>query len=676
MVDGMQTSFLIESYIVVKGAVLLQRAVKSMRECSSYCLDRTDCGGFNYLIKNDGNAHCLIIDTKKQAKEVELPVPEEVLYAALRISLSEGCGTRTFAYEKFPHLKATSKEIFLGTAGSESLEQCLKKCQEKSDCRAAQFNSYNASCDLLRASPNFVYNVRNHFTYSDNTDVYENNCLKVSMSSAKCGFMRINSAGLTDFYDDVIPNIKDAEECEQVCIVQEKVADPCRSYTYDKQSKQCYVSHQDSRSAGRNPLANRNENLVQGSLDDCIDFALKCRNDALEIHGFSMRLFSGSMKTRRRKDVICEEKVSSSFDFMVKIPYKECGIDKINSPFPSHSGLVHVKEGSTNLITIRDKILQVNCHIHPQVGINDQILTTRMQVEDINSTHRTLTNNIVHTPGQSQRPHYTLTVLNADGVETDVVHSEDHGWLSIKINDDSPSRIFVSNMLARDVNTKETINLIGDDGCVTRRDYVLSISQPSPREIRYKISFNGFDEKSQFVFQALIETCTFECSPKCNQDLWLEGKEQKDLSENNVRVKRTAEPRRIELTQDIYKVHGCRVTILPQLNSQKQVHAIKVQIPHALVEKALQDEEVLVEMIEGQSIASALRHCFSDDITCLFTVVLASIQLFLLMSCICIICCYVQQWRTYRSVHESVQTQIQYEMNGENTLTKNDNRLE
>ncbi|KIH47680.1 PAN domain protein [Ancylostoma duodenale] len=91
------------------------------------------------------------------------------------------------------------------------------------------------------------------------------------MSSSRCSFMRVNSAGLTDFYDEMIPDVSDAEDCERKCIAREKVGDPCRSYTYDKLGKLCYINHQDSRSSGRSPLATRNSDLVHGTLDDCID---------------------------------------------------------------------------------------------------------------------------------------------------------------------------------------------------------------------------------------------------------------------------------------------------------------------------------------------------------------------------------------------------------------------
>ncbi|KAL6740479.1 hypothetical protein Aduo_013830 [Ancylostoma duodenale] len=513
------------------------------------------------------------------------------------------------------------------------------------------------------------------------------------MSSSRCSFMRVNAAGLTDFYDEMIPDVSDAEDCERKCIAREKVGDPCRSYTYDKLGKLCYINHQDSRSSGRSPLSTRNSDLVHGTLDDCIDFALKCRNDAVEIHGLSMRLFSGSMKTKRRKDVICEKEIAASYNFTVQMPYQECGIEKTETPFRSHSGVVHVKEGSTNLITIRDKILQVYCHIHSQMEISNQMLTAQMVVNEPNTTYRTLSNNIIYVPSQAPRPRYSLSVLNADGVETDIVRFGEHGWLSLKVNDESESHIFVSNMKARGINSKHTISLIGDDGCVTHRNYIVGISRPSPREIRYKINFGGFDEEAQFVYQALVETCRFDCWPKCNEELWLDDVEKTSLTENDVRVKRAVGPRQIELVQDIYKVHGGRITILTPVSSKRQMEALEINSDRDILEKELfHEEEVQVQMVgvppflsfifiqsvmlqmNNQPITSALRHCFSNDVTCLFTVILASIQLFLLASCMCIICCYIQQWRAYRSSRIPVPAEVQYQLNGEASSSKTEAR--
>ncbi|KAK5972442.1 hypothetical protein GCK32_017819, partial [Trichostrongylus colubriformis] len=122
------------------------------------------------------------------------------------------------------------------------------------------------------------------------------------MSSSKCNFMRLSTAGYTDLYDEVVSDVGETEECERICTLQATISYPCRSYTHDKWTQLCYLSHYDGRGSGRSPLSSRNSNLTFGSLDDCIEFAVKCRNDAMEIHGSSMRLFSGSLKTKRLKE--------------------------------------------------------------------------------------------------------------------------------------------------------------------------------------------------------------------------------------------------------------------------------------------------------------------------------------------------------------------------------------
>ena len=52
----------------------------------------------------------------------------------------------------------------------------------------------------------------------------------VPMSSSRCNFMRIKAAGLTDTYDEEVPNVKEEVECEQICVEREEVSDPCRLF--------------------------------------------------------------------------------------------------------------------------------------------------------------------------------------------------------------------------------------------------------------------------------------------------------------------------------------------------------------------------------------------------------------------------------------------------------------
>ncbi|VDM52516.1 unnamed protein product [Angiostrongylus costaricensis] len=464
------------------------------------------------------------------------------------MDISGSCDGRTFAFEKFAHLQAINEEFILDSSVDETMENCLEKCHERTDCRATQYSHRNGSCFLLRASPNTVYNLRKSFTFSNDVDLYENNCVEVPVSASKCNFMRFGSAGFTDSYDEIVPNLDNVEECEMVCLTKTKVADPCRSYTYDKSSRSCYISHYDGRSFGQSPLSSQNSNLTYGSLDDCIDFALKCRNDELEIHGSSMRLFSGFMRTKHRKNTICERKIDSLYEFKVLMPYEECGINKTMLPYPSYNGLVHVKEGSTNLVTIRDKLLQVQCRIHSQVESNDFKLMAQMDIQDSNRSERVLC----------------------------VIH-----------------------------------------------DSVIGISRVSPQEIRYKINFGGFNEKTQLIYQALVETCSFDCSPKCNEKLWLDAAaNQIEEDDNSIRIRRTIGLRQLELTQDIYKVHGSRITVLATLSSTPVTESFKFQNERLLTSK-------------GQQL---LRN---DE---------------------------VHQWRSFRGFHELTSTQIQYELNGQPKL--------
>ncbi|KAJ1347121.1 hypothetical protein KIN20_002086 [Parelaphostrongylus tenuis] len=99
-------------------------------------------------------------------------------YHYLASAKQESCDTRTFAFEKFAHLEAIDEVVILDSSVEETLEKCLEKCLERVGCRAAQYSHRNGSCLLLKASPNTVYNLRKSFTYSNDVNLYENNCIE------------------------------------------------------------------------------------------------------------------------------------------------------------------------------------------------------------------------------------------------------------------------------------------------------------------------------------------------------------------------------------------------------------------------------------------------------------------------------------------------------------------
>ncbi|KJH51856.1 PAN domain protein [Dictyocaulus viviparus] len=633
---------------------------------------KIDCDGFNYLIEN-GKARCLLMNentsstttiTDEKLHDADL----HVLYAARKIALHKNCDQRSFAFEKFVNLEVIANEIILDSITTEFVETCLTKCHQSAECRAVEFGHRNKSCTLLRASPNTVYNLRKNFAYSDDMDIYENNCHEVSMSTSKCSFMRLTSAGFTDVYDKVLSNVDDVEECEIFCIEETKLSDPCRSYTYNTSSRFCYLSHQDGRSAGRSPLSNRNPSLIHGTLDDCIDFSMstsKCSFMRLTSAGFTdvYDKVLSNVDDVEECEMFCIEETklsdpcrsytyntSSRFCYLSHQDGRSAGRSPLSNRNPS---LIHG--------TLDDCI--------------DFALKCRNNELEIHGSSMRLfrMNNILYATKKSPQPRYTLRVLNSDGIETDVVRAGEQGWLSLIINEGAASHIFVSNLIARDINTKNNLVLIGDDGCVSHSS-IIGISRVSSEEILYKINFGGFQKQAQLIYQALVETCTIDCSPKCNKKLWLNDVKQIEDAVNKNRRRRAIGPRQIELIQDIYKVHGSRITVLTPFSSARLIDSLKLQNENLLMSKGRQpfrDDDVHIEAIKTRPISSALEQCFSDDITCLFTVFLASIQLFLFASCIGILYCYIQQWRTFRNIYEQTPSQIQYEFNGPSKININ-----
>ncbi|KAK6016915.1 PAN domain protein, partial [Ostertagia ostertagi] len=250
------------------------------------------------------------------------------------------------------------------------------------------------------------------------------------MSSSRCTFMRLPTAGYTDIYDEIVSDVSDAEECERLCVVQANVGDPCRHY--------------DGRGSGRSPLSTRNSNLTYGSLDDCIESA-ECRYN---------------VKGRRMVRVLKEYPSPRE----PKLPCLS-----IRTP----TGCSRRDVSKTVALKCRNDALEIH-------GSSMRLFSTKK---------------IMYTPTRpSAKPRYSLRVLNLAGMETDVVEDGDQGWLSLTATEGVPSQISVSNVIARDINTKETIKLINDDGCVVHHS-ILGISRPSPHEVRYKINFGGFHEQ-------------------------------------------------------------------------------------------------------------------------------------------------------------------------------------
>ncbi|ULT97284.1 hypothetical protein L3Y34_005240 [Caenorhabditis briggsae] len=656
---------------------VLEKSVDSLSQCTRYCSSIQNCSHFTFSHAAEkniiSNCHLFRSTTYSSNSPHSIETTSGSLTVGTKTCLEIKCPKRSFSFEKFSE-KSLLNSSFIIRTFSVPVEECLSKCQKDSSCRAALHNHVTSLCQLSRVSLNSVYNPRLYFKSSYSTDLYENNCIDYTMTSSGCTFMRVKGGGLKSVSDQLIQNVRSTEECEQMCVVRSRIADPCRSYTYDNSTMECHLMWSSVRMLGRSPLEVLKPNLFHGDLDDCVNFSLKCRENNLEIKASSMRMFIGKMMTKKSKKIMCEEAYQGEYDFSSKFDFKKCGLDEKKTKDSTYRGMVHVKEGSTSLVTIRDKMLQVNCHLHKSMPSEDKFLSVQMNVRENNKTNQVMSDAIIPTSTSSSpnTPKFSLKVLGLDSNEADTVHIGDFGWIVLNVRN-SAEDFTVTNLVARDVISGLVLKIIDEDGCVLRRDIVKEIRK-TDNYVKLKISFSGFRRQTEVVYHAMVETCTVGCMPKCNLDMMLPEEETNvhsgplslDLPRHRmVRRSLAGEPRELELTSDVYKVTGHKLTLL---NPPLPEKAFDFKPPSKLQEEKEMQESLQEEFQDGDvivvkhstSLMSSVKTCLVDDVTCMLTVILGAIQMFLMFSCVLIMYCYYRQWRFYRELNRPPEHNVQY----------------
>ncbi|VDM47716.1 unnamed protein product [Toxocara canis] len=366
------------------------------------------------------------------------------------------------------------------------------------------------------------------------------------IDAAHCHFLHVHSAGFTDVFDERLQRVSDVEECERACLAW--TGGVCRSFTFDKTDNACYLSHATSRSLGKNPLDITNLNLSTGDLDDCFQFRLKCKANSMQLSGSSMKIFSGTVKAKKNRDTYCEKTIKNLY------------------PYPTFTSVIVLKEGSTDLITIRDKIIQVNCRIHQSVEVlPEQKLSFQMEIENENVTRKLVTEAIRLGASPSNfvpRPKYTLEVLDRDGQLTDTVKVGDFGFLLVTVQqqaDGMESEFLVSDIAARDIKSDRMIPLLDSDGCVIERR-ILAFKRIDKNQLQMRIEFSGFTNQAEVVYEGIVKSCTHDCSPKCNAELWETDSEPRKATGRLNRDKRSpltaGTSRRFEISEDIYTLRS------------------------------------------------------------------------------------------------------------------------
>lgn len=281
-------------------------------------------------------------------------------------------------------------------------------------------------------------------------------------------------------------------------------------------------------------------------LRDLPSVSLDCGSNSLALTSKSIKLFGGQVRSKRNNHVLCEHRIPEGYGFRVELAFDECAMERESHPSPSYSGLLMVKEGSSEFITRADKMIQVNCRLHQRAERHPLPVGPvglRFELEQGNSTHHPSSGGEtfpqpvpLHDPSPGPPtpaliPSYRLEVLDAGGRLADTVDVNDFGYLQISAtypttspnsphHPPPPEDFTISELVAENLSTNEYIQLIDARGCVSNYALVKSLEKPGPGRMRIGILFSGFGTRAKVTYQALVKPCTYDCVQECNRQLY------------------------------------------------------------------------------------------------------------------------------------------------------------
>ncbi|VDN00760.1 unnamed protein product [Thelazia callipaeda] len=653
-------TYLIEHGRVAEGKVVDKFITTNFQDCLQHCSKHKDCTAVNFLIDVQDESICLLIDQKINGIESELPVPEIIIYSATSFCITQNLishcnNNKIWSFERFPRKNLIDDQFVVNAERNISLQQCLHNCLKREQCRASLYNKEFAHCRYLNVSIQNVHNIRKFFKHSKNVDLYENNYFTENyLNLAQCHFIRMQSSGFTNVFDERIAHVEDKDQCESLCLSWS--SGNCRSFTYHQKTQLCYLSHSSSRTLNKNLAENYDPNLFTGDLEDCIQFKLMCKPDRMHLYGMSVKMFSGILSTKNNKKVYCEKKFLNVYKFDAEILYDECGMKKSLSPHLTFSNLIMLKEGSTELITVRDKILKVVCHIHKDLEFipENQYLSFQFQIDDENTTKQmlfiylifklfnnlklvcfkfALTKNMriaSELKNYAMKPKYTLEVMDDNRKSIEQVRTGDKGFILITLHE-KPVTFSIIDMIARDVKTGTTLTMIDSNGCIVRDELLTGIHWIDKNHLQLAIVFDGFSDDAEIIYEAYVKQCGEFCHLKSCEGLNVNSNQQA-IHTNKLWKRHSlvtlSQSRVFQLSDDIYAVKSSHKLKLERKfqesifeNNDLSKEAI-VLVPQAVIHNNGNRQKL--SAIENQ------LTCDAEELKCLIIFVLFCFQIFLL----------------------------------------------
>ncbi|KAM3725085.1 Beta-glucosidase-like SFR2, chloroplastic [Dirofilaria immitis] len=635
-------TYIIEQGHLIEGKIIGKLQTAAFQNCLQHCSKERKCTAVNFLIGVQDDPICLLIDRTMRENESEMPIPESVIYSATSFCLSERlssyCTDNTiWSFERFPNKDLIDDNFANIVDGKISLEKCLISCLKNDYCRAVLYNKKLSQCRYLNISIQNVHNVKKFFKRNEDVELYENNCFSENliMNDAQCQFIRMQSSGFTDFFDERNTNVSNAAKCEQLCLTWN--SGNCRYFTYHRGTRMCYLSHTSPRTLNKNPLQNYDLNLSSGDLEDCIQFKVKCKPDRMHIHGTSLKMFSGTLTTKNNKKIFCERKFLHVYELDAEMLYDECGMQKSLSPYLTFSNLIMLKEGSTELITIKDKLLKVVCHIHSDLEIlpRDQHLSFRFEIEDENATKQIAKN--IQLASQLRnyitQPRYTMEVMDVNKNPTEVVQIGDKGYLILTLHE-KPIDFSIINLLARDTHSGKTFTIIDSDGCIVPNGILKDIYQIDKNHLQLAIVFDGFSDETDIIYEAYAIPCDEFCIPNsCNQIN--STKNQQIKVQDRIRKRRSMIPpfesRLFQLSGDLYAVKSSNKLKFRQKLWEAETennNGLQTKSMIMIYEESLTD---ISDNAEGKPATINQLVCIADDMKCLIIFLALCLQALVLI---------------------------------------------
>uniref|UniRef100_A0A0K0EJ96 Apple domain-containing protein n=1 Tax=Strongyloides stercoralis TaxID=6248 RepID=A0A0K0EJ96_STRER len=389
--------FIIQSENLVKGEILEYYFTNNLNECLRRCKIDDNCYGINFVYGIKEDTICLLMakEGSQLGNDDHLPVESSVIYSGEVIFLKPKNVhfdlNTSWMYEKISNLDISHQSHILQIEPTYTLESCLILCYKNHLCLSAIFNKESLLCKLSRTSL-YTSGMNTDFFYKNNNwDIYQKNYPKKILNKSSCNFQQYHNLWIGNSFIEKLVNISDVLSCESLCLQKEEYT--CQSYTYEKTSKNCYLSQNLIRTVKKNKINNPLADIISGEVVNCMNFNIKCTSKGVMLRSLSSHIFTGNVTIKNNEldqNNLCSKRVSEKYILSIYYPFDKCNFIKKKDNYGyEYFNTFFIKEGSTKFITIRDKKLSIKCtfknmpfkYLSKEMYSNDNIF-----IEENNST--------------------------------------------------------------------------------------------------------------------------------------------------------------------------------------------------------------------------------------------------------------------------------------------------